>query len=209
VHDEYRVQIESESPGEVLSALKAVQITGEAHRELPRLAITHEGHHVFMYADSANAAKHAREVAQQAMAEHGVAGEAAVMRWHQLEDRWEDASAPLPATPEARAAEHERLEELQNEESLQAHHAEWEVRVSLPTHHNARTFAERLRSEGIPVKQLWRHLLIGANDEDDAVALSRRVRAEAPEGSEITAEGNGLDYWQMLHPYAYLGGLGN
>jgi hypothetical protein len=209
VHDEYRVQVKSESPGEVLSALKAVEITGEARRELPRLAITHEGHHVFMYADSADAAEHAREVAQQAMADHHVAGEAAVLRWHPLEDRWEDASAPLPATSQERATEHERLEELETEESRQAHHAEWEVRVSLPTHHDARAFAARLREEGIPVKQLWRHLLIGAGDEDDATAMARRVREEAPEGSEITPEGNGLEYWQLLHPYAYLGGLGN
>ncbi len=209
MHDEYRVQIKSDSPRDVLSALQGVQITDEAHHELPRLAITHEGDHVFMYADSADAAQHAREVAQRAMADHHVAGEAAVLRWHPLEDRWEDASAPLPATPEQRTAEHERLEELETEESLQTHHAEWEVRVSLPTHHDARAFAGRLRAEGIPVKQLWRHLLIGANDEDDAAALARRVRAEAPEGSEIAAEGSGLEYWAQLHPYAYLGGLGN
>lgn len=209
MHDEYRVQIKSDSPGEVLSALQAVQITDEARRELPRLAITHEGHHVFMYADSAEAAEHARAVAQQAMADHGVAGEAAVLRWHPLEDRWEDASQPLPATPEQRAVEHQRLEELEDEESLNAHHAEWEVRVSLPTHHDARAFAARLRSEGIPVKQLWRHLLIGAVDEDQAAELARRVRAEAPEGSEVTPEANGLEYWARLHPYAFLGGLGN
>jgi hypothetical protein len=81
--------------------------------------------------------------------------------------------------------------------------------VTLPTHHDARTFAERLRAEGIPVNQRWRHLLVGANDEDDASALAERLRAEAPAGSEIHSEGNGLPYWQMLHPFAYLGGIAN
>ena len=131
------------------------------------------------------------------------------MRWHPLEERWEDASAPLPATEAERSAEHARLEELETEESQQAGHAEWEVRITLPTHHDARAFAERLRSEGIPVKQLWRHMLVGANDEDDAAALAARLRTEAPAGSEITAEGNGLEYWRLLHPYSYLGGIAN
>ena len=209
MHDEFRVQVKSQTPGKVLDALKAVQIADEASRELPRLAITHEGEHVFLYADSAEAAEHAREVAQRAIAEHTIAGEVSVTRWHPLEERWEDASAPLPATEAERAAEHARLEELETGESQQAGHAEWEVRITLPTHHDARSFAERLRGEGIPTKQLWRHLLVGANDEDDAAALAARLRTEAPAGSEITAEGNGLEYWQLLHPYAYLGGIAN
>jgi len=209
MHDEFRVQVRAKAPGEVVDALKALPVADGASRELPRLAITHEGDHVFLYADSADAAEHAREAVERAMAEHAVAGEVSVARWHPLEERWENASAPLPSTEAERAAEHARLEELETEESLQAHHAEWEVRITLPTHHDARSFAERLRGEGIPVKQLWRHLLVGAGDEDDAAALAKRLRAEAPAGSEIVAEGSGLEYWQLLHPYAYLGGIAN
>lgn len=209
MHDEFRVQVRAQAPGKVVDALKAIQVADDAHRELPRLAITHEGDHVFLYADSADAAEHAREIVAGAMAEHAIAGEVSVMRWHPLEERWEDASAPLPATDADRAAEHARLEELETDESQQAGHAEWEVRVTLPTHHDARSFAERLRGEGIPTKQLWRHLLVGASDEDDAAALAARLRTEAPAGSEITTEGNGLEYWQLLHPYAYLGGIAN
>jgi hypothetical protein len=209
VHDEFRVQVRAKAPGEVIDALKTVQIAYDAGRELPRLAITHEGEHVFLYADSAEAAEHAREVVEGAIAEHSIDGAVSVMRWHPLEDRWEDASAPLPATEVERSTEHARLEELETEESQEAGHAEWEVRITLPTHHDAQVFAERLRSEGIPVKQLWRHILVGANDEDDAAALAARLRTEAPAGSEIAAEGNGLEYWQLLHPYAYLGGIAN
>jgi hypothetical protein len=209
VHDEFRVQVRAKAPGEVIDALKTFQIAYDAGRELPRLAITHEGEHVFLYADSAEAAEHAREVVEGAIAEHSIPGEVSVMRWHPLEERWEDASAPLPATEADRSAEHARLEALETDESKQAGHAEWEVRITLPTHHDARSFAERLRDEGIPTKQLWRHLLVGANDEDDAAALATRLRTEAPAGSEITSEGNGLEYWQLLHPYAYLGGIAN
>lgn len=209
MHDEFRVQVRAQASGEVIESLKAIQVTDGARHELPRLAITHEGDHVFLYADSAEAAEHAREVARRAMDEHAIAGEVSVTRWHPLEERWEDASAPLPATEAERSAEHARLEALETEESLRDDHAEWEVRITLPTHHDARAFAERLRGEGIPTKQLWRHLLVGANDEDDAAALAKRLRAEAPAGSEIAAEGSGLEYWRLLHPYAYLGGIAN
>ncbi|HXA53854.1 MAG TPA: hypothetical protein VNV37_03170, partial [Solirubrobacteraceae bacterium] len=209
MHDEFRVQVKAQAPGELLDALKAVQVADDARREQQRLAITHEGEHIFMYADSAEAAEQAREVVAQAMAEHAIAGEVSVMRWHPLEERWEDAAAPLPATDAERAAEHGRLEEIETEESEQLGEPEWEVYVTLPTHHDARAFAARLRGEGIPTKQLWHHLLVGANDEDDAAALAGRLRAEAPAGSQIHAQGNGMEYWRMLHPYAYLGGIGN
>lgn len=209
MHDEFRVQVRAHAPAEVLDALKAVQVTDDAHHELPRLAITHEGEHVYLYADSAEAAAHAREVVAQALAEHHLDAAVSVLRWHPVEERWEDASAPLPATDAERTAEHARLEETETEESEQLGEPEWEVYVTLPTHHDARAFAERLRSEGIPTKQLWHHLLVGANDEDDAAALAARLRTEAPAGSQVHAQGSGLEYWRMLHPYAYLGGIGN
>jgi hypothetical protein len=209
VHDEFRVQVKVQAPGELLDALKTVKLSDGANRELPRFAVTHEGDHIFMYADSLEAAERGRAMVQEAMSGHDLKGEVAISRWHPLEERWEDAAQPLPATEEQRAAEHDRLEALETEESLHAGHAEWEVRVTLPSHHDARSFAERLRGEGIPVNQRWRHLLVGANDEDDAKALAERIRVEAPEGSEIVAEGNGLEYWRMLHPYASLGGLAN
>lgn len=209
MHDEFRVQVRAQAPGEVLDALKSLQVSDDARRELPRLAVTHEGDHVFLYADSLDAAAQAREVVQEALAEHHITGDLAVLRWHPLEERWEDASAPLPATEAECETEHARLEELETEESLSLHEPEWEVYVTLPTHHDARAFAARLRGEGIPVNQRWRHLLVGANDEDDAAALAKRLRVEAPTGSEIHAQGNGLEYWRMLHPYAYLGGLAN
>jgi hypothetical protein len=209
MHDEFRVTIEVSKPHELLQALKAVERTEDAQGVLPRSAVTHEGEHVFIYTDSLQAAERAQAVVRETMSQRGLSGQVAVYRWHPLEERWEDASVPLPASASERAAEHARLEQHETEESEQAGIAEWEVRVTLPSHQDARAFAERLRAEGIPVNQRWRHLLIGANDEDDAAALAERIRAEAPAGSEIHSEGNGLPYWQMLHPYAILGGIAN
>jgi hypothetical protein len=209
MHDEFRVEVHAPAAHELLGALKGLEHGHDARGELPRVAVTHDHEHVFLYADSQDAAERTRAVVQGAMTEHGIAGELSVRRWHPLEERWEDASAPLPASDSERAAEHARLEEEETEESQRAGFAEWEVRVTLPTHQDARAFAERLRGEGIPVNQRWRHLLVGANDEDEAAALAERLRTEAPAGSEILTEGSGLPYWQMLHPFAYLGGMGN
>jgi len=171
--------------------------------------VTHEHDHVFLYADSQAAAEHGSDLARRALAQDSIEGQVSVWRWHPLEERWEDAAAPLPAGEQERAAEHARLERTETEESEQAGEPEWEVYITVPTHHDAREFAARLRGEGIPVNQRWRHLLVGANDEDDAAALAERLRTEAPAGSELHAQGNGLQYWGMLHPYAYLGGMGN
>jgi hypothetical protein len=209
VHDEFRVQAQTKSPGALIHALKDLGSDAQDGRSSPRLAVTHEGEHVFLYADSLQAAEQAREVVRHALREGGIAGEVLLSHWHPVEERWEDASVPLPATDADRAAEHARLEQTETEESLRQREPEWEVYVTVPTHHDARAFAERLREEGIPVNQRWRHLLVGANDEDDAQALAARIRVEAPQGSEIHAQGNGREYWRMLHPYAYLGGLGN
>jgi hypothetical protein len=209
MHDEFRVKVEVAEPREFLQALEEVEHKRDAQGELPRSAVTHEGEHVFIYTDSLEAATRASEVVRKVIAQRSIVGEVGVFRWHPLAERWEDVAKPLPASESERAAEHARLEQAETEESEHAGIAEWEVRITLPTHHDARAFAERLRGEGIPVNQRWRHLLVGANDEDDAAALAERLHAEAPEGSEIHCEGNGLPYWQMLHPYSYLGGIAN
>jgi hypothetical protein len=209
MHDEFRVRVRVRTPQELLRALKAVELDPAAQREVGRLAVTHEQDHVFLYADSLSAAEHARTLVQQAMADGGLDGEVTLWRWHPLEERWEDASAPLPSTDADEAAERARRDVTEDAESIAAGIPQWEVRVTLPTHGDARSFAERLRSEGIPVNQRWRHLLVGANDEDQASALAERLRAEAPAGSEIVADGNGLLYWRELHPLAAFGGIAN
>lgn len=207
--DEFRVRAHTSEAGRLYGAIESIERGHDAQGRLPRAAVTHDRDDVFLYVDSAEDAERTHAVVQQIMDREGISGELGVSRWHPLEERWEDPSQPLPANAAERAAEHARLEQEETEESQDAGYPEWEVRVTLPNRSDARAFAERLRGEGIPVNQHWRHLLVGANDEDDAAALAERLRAEAPAGSEIHTEGNGLPYWQMLHPFAYLGGIAN
>jgi hypothetical protein len=207
--EEFRVRAHTPEAARLYAAVEAIEHGHDAQGPLPRTAVTHDRDDVFLYTDSLPSAERVRAVVEETVAREQLHAELQVARWHPLEEHWEDAAQPLPSSEEQRAVEHARLEEDETEESARAGYPEWEVRITLPTHHDAQAFAERLRAEGIPVGQHWRHLLVGANDEDDAAALAERLRGEAPAGSEIHAEGNGLPYWQMLHPFAYLGGIAN
>jgi hypothetical protein len=209
MHDEFRLRVQAQKPKELLKALKDVDLDAGAQRDLGRLAVTHEEGHVFLYAESLPAAERARAVVEQALAAADLEGQISLWRWHPVEERWEDASVALPAGEAAEAAERARRDAQEDAESLAGGYPQWEVRVSLPTHHDARAFAERLESEGIPVRRRWRHLFVGANDEDEASALAERLRSEAPVGSEIVADGNGMLYWRDLHPLAAFGGIAN
>jgi hypothetical protein len=214
VHDEFRieVQVPRERAHALLDELRSLQRGALAGVPTPKhVAVSHEQGHVFMYADSEQDASAARAALEAILAQVQIEATPIARRWHPEEDRWEDVSAPLPSSAAEHAAEHERLEQRETEESGQAGHAEWEVRVTLPTHHDAREFAERLQGEGYPLRRHWRHLQLGARDEDDANSLAARLRAEAPEDSEIEVEGDAADAWAEVtapaRPFAIFGGL--
>jgi hypothetical protein len=214
MHDEFRIRVEvpRERAQQLMGVLEAVERNGKHGVPSPgHVAVSHEEGHVFLYADSAEDAARASATVEAVLSEKQIQGKLSSWRWHPEEDRWEDASLPLPSTPAEHAAEHEHLEEVETEESNQAGEPEWEVRVSLPTHHDARAFAERLAGEGIPVQRHWRHLTLGTKDEDEARALAERLRAEAPQGTSFDVEGTAWQAWVALQnpalPFAIFGGL--
>lgn len=214
MHDDFRIRVElpPKQARELLHALEAHERNGGGGFSSPEhVAVSHEEGHVFLYVDSRDEAARAQATVEAILSEKGLVAKLSSSRWHPEEERWEDVSSALPDTPEEHAAEHERLEELETEESEHAGHAGWEVRVTLPTHHDAHAFAERLAAEGIPVQRHWRHLTLGAEDEDDARALAERLRSEAPQGSSLDVEGAAWDAWVAVNapagPFAFFGGL--
>lgn len=214
MHDEFRIDVEvpHERAHELLDELRSLERGALPGVSAPKhVAVSHEHGHVFLYADNEQEASAAQAALAAILAKLQIEATPTARHWHPEEERWEDVSAPLPSTPAEHAAEHERLEEMETEESEQAGRAEWEVRVTLPTHHDAREFAERLESEGYPLRRHWRHLQLGARDEDDANALAARLRAEAPQDSEIEVEGDAADAWAEVtapaRPFSIFGGL--
>ena len=207
--DHYRVRVASSKPQRLLRALRDAQVDGSERDVLGRVAVTHEEEVIFLYTDSYEAALHARELAQELMDERAIEGTLTIWRWHPLEEHWEDAKRPLPSTEGERAAEHARLIAEEDAESWRAGYPEWEVRVTLPTHQEASALARTLQEEGLAVQRHWRHLLVGAEDEDRAQELVQRLRSEAPPGGEVHAEGVGKPIWEAMHPFAIFGGIAN
>jgi len=192
VANDWRVTVTLHDPAHVGRALESLhehEVEEDARRRLGhRVAVSAEGSQIFLYAGTENAAREADQVARELVKQHGLSADFALDRWHPIEQEWEDASVAMPQTDEERAAEHQRLEEDEARESEEYGYPQWEVRVELPSRHAAEDLAGRLRAEGHPVVHRWTLLVLGADNSDDAEALARVVKQEAPADAKVETE---------------------
>jgi hypothetical protein len=190
--DDYRIKIEvgeDNAPG-LLERL-GLELGGEAAelaRELEkrRLAVSHDGDDVFVYAGTRAEAERARSVIQAVLNDLGIAAHTGpVERWLHDEERWD----------------HEPPDETWEEEELEHGHAPWEVRVQARSLDEARALEEQLESEGYSVVRLFDNLVIGAASREDAEALAARVHGEVEPGGALV--------WETIpgNPFAVFGGL--
>jgi hypothetical protein len=214
--DDFRIAVEFEEEGHGLHfgrRLGERQFEREVREQLgDGVLVTRDGPHVFLYTGTRDQAEAARNTVQQVLAEDEMrATVSPVLRWHPTEERWDDASKPLPRTGDEAEVEHERWEEQQAEEAGELRYAEWEVRVDFPSHGDAVDFAERLEAEGIaPITRRWKYVLIGTATDDDAQALAERLRGEVPPGARVTAEPSSAIGWEVAsgNPFSLFGGFG-
>ncbi len=189
--DDWRVTVtfhEEAHAGRAQSSLHDHEAEDDVRRRLAhRVAVSADGPRVFLYAGTENAAREADRVVREVLAQHDLEADFALDRWHPIEEKWESADVAMPQTGDEREAEHQRLEQEETRESVTTGHAQFEVRVELPSHHDAVHLADRLQAEGRPVIRRWKYLVLGANDSDDAEALARLIRQEAPE-AEVHSE---------------------
>ena len=194
LHDEAHV-------GRALQSLREHEVEDDVRRRLGRrVAVSADGPRVFLYAGTEDAAREADRVVREVLAQRGLGADFALDRWHPAEEEWQAAEVPLPQSDEQRAAEHQRLEAEETQESLATGHAQFEVRVELPSHHAAVALADRLQAEGRPVIRRWKFLVLGANDSDDARDLAQVIRQEAPADATVEVEEAG-----PLLPFAQYG----
>ena len=213
VADDWRLTVElddEERSREFVQWLGEVRLEASERRPLgKRVIVSRDGPRVFLYSDTE---ERARRVESMVLAKlgHPAAGRVELARWHPAEQRWEDAAVPLPRTDEEWDAEHERLQEREEDESLASGYAAWEVRVELPGHDETIAFAERLEAEGFRVVRRYTYLLVGAVNEDEARGLADRLSDEAPEGALVEVEPGGQMVWEVApqNPFAIFGGLG-
>jgi hypothetical protein len=209
VAEDWRVSVTVEGSGSapLLRSLHEREVRNELRDELGgRVAVSSDGPHIFLYANTRRAAEAAEQQLREALAERELDGEPQLDRWHPIAERWEPADVPLPADEAARELE----EQLREEADEQTPVAEWEVRVELASHGDAVALAAELEDEGLAIVRRWRYLLVGTTTEDEANALAERLRAEAPLGAKVQVEpGLGI-VWGLMprNPFAVFGGLG-
>ncbi len=184
-----------------LQSLREHEVENDVRRRLGhRVAVSADGARVFLYAGTEIAAREAERVVREVMAQRDIGAEFAVDRWHPAEEEWQDADIAMPQTDEERQAEHQRLEDTETRESLATGHPRWEVRVELPSRHDADALAGQLQAAGRTVIRRWKFLVLGANDEDEANDLAKMIRQEAPAAASVRAEEVG-----PLLPFAQYG----
>jgi hypothetical protein len=214
--DDFRITVEFQEESSIFHfgrSLRERDFEKELRDQLgDGVVVSHDGSEVFLYASTPEQARAAEQAVRQVLEHQQLDAEVSpVLRWHPVEERWEDLSVPLPETSEEVAAEHERQEDEEAEDSRARGYAEWEVRVDLPTHRDAVELAERLEAEGIsPLVRRWKYLLIGTATDDDARALAERIRAEVPEGADVRAEPSAAVGWEATgnNPFSVFGGFG-
>ncbi len=211
--DDWRLTVEladEEASAELVDWLRDVRLDADEREHLgERVAVSRDGARVFLYADTEERARTVDRLIEARLG-HPAVAQVELTRWHPVEQRWEDASVPLPRSEDEWQAEHQRLQAREAAESEASGAAEWEVRIELPSHEATVDFAERLAREEIPVVRRYTFLLVGAVNQDQARALADRLAAEAPQGSRIEVEPGGQMVWEVApqNPFVVLGGLG-
>jgi hypothetical protein len=214
VAEDWRITVDFDDEGDgtqLVEWLAARRFASEERESLGgRVAVSRDGPRVFLYADSEELARDADGIVRSLLSSEERRARIALERWHPVEQDWKDAGIPLPQTDEEIAAEHARQQAREAAESLASGHAEWEVRVSLPSREATDKLADRLEGEGTPVIRRSTFLLVGAVNRDEATALAKRLREEAPEGATVEVEPGGAMVWEVSpqNPFAVFGGLG-
>jgi hypothetical protein len=167
-------------------------------------------------APSAGSADEAAQVAREVLARYDVSALVRTERWSSWEEEWLDVtdkpSADVAAEQQAeQQAEYEYRQEQERERSLRVGFPAWQVRVEVPSHRDVVTLAGYLAAQGWRVRRRRRHLLVGADCEDDAKGLVRELSGDGGTDAETAFRVGRVSYRYMLfdaHPTQVHGGGG-
>jgi hypothetical protein len=137
------------------------------------------GTQIFVYAPSAGAADEAAQVAREVLAGRDVSASVRTEFWSPRGQEWRDTADEPSADPVAeRQARHEARQERERQASVTSGRPAREVRVELPSHDDVVRLAEHLAAQGWRVRPQRRHLIVGADCEDDAKSLARELSGD-------------------------------
>jgi hypothetical protein len=191
-NDDWRIRIEVEDVHERLLERLGVELDDEA-RELAdelkgrRLAVSRDGDEIFVYASSRVEAERAQKVVESELRTLDVEAKTSkTEHWLEDEERWDD----------------EPKSETWEEEELDHGYAPWEVRVTAPSHQEAKALVEKLESEGYRPLRRFQYVIVGTASKEDADRLAARIHGEVEGGGELVYE------VEPANPFAIFGGLG-
>jgi hypothetical protein len=76
------------------------------------------------------------------------------------------------------------------------------VRVTVPSHHEAKALVEQLEAEGYRPLRRFQYVVVGTASKEDAERLAERLHGEVEAGGELVYE------TEPTNPFAIFGGLG-
>jgi hypothetical protein len=215
VNDDWRIRVTLLDEGSVhglIDELRDARVASRARDKLGgAVAVSREGADLHLYAGSQDDARRAEEVLREVLGDRARQASFEHARWHEVEERWEPWDAPLPGSPEALAAERERRDLDERDETEDVGEPLWQVRAELHSRKEAAALQQQLDAEGVPSVRRHRYVLVGAASEGDAEALRDRIAAIVSPQAYLTVEGTEVAA-EIDRPYskiaAILGGLG-
>jgi len=96
--DEYRLEIDIRESvhGRLSERLRSLDLDDEVSARLgDRVIVTRDGEKLYVYTQTADAAKEAERVVGDVLGEEGIEGEVRRRRWNAAERFWQDADEPL------------------------------------------------------------------------------------------------------------------
>jgi hypothetical protein len=213
MNDDWRIQVDLVEEGRadaLHDRLDAEELEHDLSRTFhDRVIVSRDGARVFLYAGDREQADKARVLVEELTQKEDEEVRVTSTRWHPAAEEWRPAEEPLPADGDEKSAEHAERVARERQETEETGSPEYEVRIDLPSHGEAKDLVERLSDEGLRSVHRWKYVLLGAADEDSANELAERVRSEAPPGSKVVVEGTWREAYaeRSRSPFSFLGGL--
>lgn len=178
--DGWRVCIAFGGRGQLKSCRKAlISAVGSRLGDQVTISSGRWGTRIFLYAPSAGSADEAARVTREVLARQDVSAPVRAEFWSPRDQEWRDAAAEPSADPAAeRQALHEARQERERQASMMSGRPAREVWVELPSHDDVLGLAGQLAARGWRVRPRWRHLIVGADCEDDAKNLARELTGD-------------------------------
>jgi hypothetical protein len=194
VNDDWRIRIDlEEGRAETTLERLGLDLSFEARKlaedlEGRRLVVSRDDETLFVYAGSRAEAEQARDIIDAELRETGAEGRVgSIEHWLAEEDRWDDEA------PQEFKAEQEVLKEGLSP---------WEVRLEADTPEAAETLAGQLATDGYSVVRRYRYVLVGADSEEAARELAKKLHGEVEASGELVYE------TLPQNPFVIFGGLG-